>query len=120
MYGSCTHCQTEEALTPLMSDFLCDSCYIESTHEDFIEINKSNKTENEKSPLIGKKRLKEYRNFLFQRDPNCKLCLQSISNRKEASIDHIIPKSLGGTNDYDNLQLAHRDCNSRRGNKPLD
>lgn len=33
------------------------------------------------------------------------------------TIDHILPVSLGGTNDPNNLSLAHRCCNSRRGNR---
>ncbi len=32
-----------------------------------------------------------------------------------ATIDHIIPVSLGGTNHLENLQAAHQDCNNRRG-----
>jgi 5-methylcytosine-specific restriction endonuclease McrA len=31
-----------------------------------------------------------------------------------ASVDHIIPKRLGGTNDQHNLRLAHRRCNQNR------
>lgn len=34
-----------------------------------------------------------------------------------ASIDHIVPLSLGGTHTYDNIRAAHRVCNSRRGNR---
>lgn len=33
------------------------------------------------------------------------------------TIDHILPVSLGGTNDPNNLTLAHRCCNTRRGNR---
>lgn len=33
------------------------------------------------------------------------------------SIDHINPVSKGGSHTWDNIQLAHRVCNSRKGNK---
>lgn len=33
-----------------------------------------------------------------------------------STIDHIIPKSLGGTNAFTNLRAAHRKCNAERGN----
>lgn len=33
------------------------------------------------------------------------------------SIDHITPISLGGLHSWDNVQLAHRKCNSRKSNK---
>lgn len=31
------------------------------------------------------------------------------------TVDHLIPKSKGGTDDWDNLRPAHRSCNGRRG-----
>lgn len=34
-----------------------------------------------------------------------------------ATLDHIIPKSLGGSDEPTNLRCAHRICNSRRGNR---
>lgn len=33
------------------------------------------------------------------------------------TIEHLIPVSRGGTNDPDNLALAHRHCNTSRGNR---
>lgn len=32
-----------------------------------------------------------------------------------ATFDHVTPKALGGTGKQDNLMLAHKRCNSRRG-----
>jgi len=45
-------------------------------------------------------------------------------SRREAkklvcNIEHIMPRSLGGTNRGDNLCMAHMGCNVERGNSPL-
>lgn len=32
-----------------------------------------------------------------------------------ATIEHILPRSLGGTNDLNNLGIAHRKCNGEKG-----
>lgn len=38
-----------------------------------------------------------------------------------AEVDEIIPISRGGSPiEYENLQMAHRICNQRRGNKPME
>lgn len=34
-----------------------------------------------------------------------------------ASVDHIVPRALGGTNESDNVQLAHWICNSIKGHR---
>ena len=34
------------------------------------------------------------------------------------SVDHVVPKSLGGKDTLDNMRAAHRLCNLRRGNRP--
>lgn len=33
------------------------------------------------------------------------------------SVDHVVPISKGGKDEWDNIKLAHRGCNSSRGNK---
>lgn len=33
------------------------------------------------------------------------------------SVDHVIPRSKGGTDALDNLRPSHLGCNSRRGNR---
>lgn len=40
-----------------------------------------------------------------------------IAGKSYPSIDHIIPVSKGGSHTWDNVQLAHRSCNSVKHNK---
>lgn len=71
---------------------------------------------------IGDKSRRRIRTSLRARDgDDCYLCrgLMVFNNTKSedyATIDHILPRSQGGSNDLDNLKLAHRKCNLRRGN----
>ena len=37
--------------------------------------------------------------------------------KQRATIDHVIPRSKGGTDRPDNLQLAHARCNKIKGNR---
>ena len=43
--------------------------------------------------------------------------LSGRSLKSNISIDHIIPKSKGGTNDKSNIRLVNLDVNVARGNK---
>lgn len=61
---------------------------------------------------------------LAERDgTDCKLCGDPVDMELKfpdlwsPSVDHVIPWSLGGTHDPDNLQLAHLTCNCRKGNR---
>ena len=71
---------------------------------------------------IGKPKLSVYE--LAVRDGRrCNICNRKIDLSLSGmakwgpTIDHILPVSLGGTNDPNNLTLAHRCCNTRRGNR---
>lgn len=69
--------------------------------------------------------------LLFQRDKGiCKICgtmcdWKDVENKNGfavvgenyPSIDHIIPISKGGSHTWDNVQLAHKRCNSIKSNK---
>lgn len=64
---------------------------------------------------------------IYERDNwICQICGKRVSatlrypNQMSASLDHIIPLSLGGTHTKDNTQLAHFKCNTAKGIKGLD
>lgn len=56
----------------------------------------------------------------------CGICGQPVDkslkypNPMSPTVDHIIPCSRGGSDDLDNLQLAHRKCNRLKSDKMPD
>lgn len=61
---------------------------------------------------------------IYERDGwVCQLCGDPVdrdlgpSDVWAATLDHIVPRSKGGSDDFDNLRLAHRWCNSVRGDE---
>jgi 5-methylcytosine-specific restriction endonuclease McrA len=56
----------------------------------------------------------------------CHLCGEPVdmalprSHRMGATVDHVLPISLGGLDCATNVKLAHKSCNSRRGNRDVD
>jgi CRISPR/Cas system Type II protein with McrA/HNH and RuvC-like nuclease domain len=61
---------------------------------------------------------KQEKQFRLHRAQNglCALCGDDLK-LAEATFDHIIPKSKHGPSTIDNLQLAHRSCNNKKGDK---
>lgn len=59
---------------------------------------------------------KSTRRHLFRKSGCCAYCGEAFRTEREMTIDHIRPRSKGGTNHISNLALACRDCNQRKGN----
>jgi len=53
---------------------------------------------------------------MLRRKPYCNWCGDLLTT-KTATLDHIIPISLGGLNNRNNYTLACEVCNTKRGNK---
>lgn len=49
----------------------------------------------------------------------CPLCQQPYSKKRPPTIDHIVPKSLGGGLASDNRRVICRVCNNRKANHPI-
>lgn len=47
--------------------------------------------------------------------PECPLCHEAIKSQEDLTIDHIVPRSKGGTDAIENLQPTHKKCNSDKG-----
>lgn len=74
-------------------------------------------------PAVGKgKRVKRESSYkqdkkkLYVKCKICAICKVSFKNIKEATLDHKIPLMRGGSNQFDNMQLTHEKCNSKKGN----
>lgn len=48
----------------------------------------------------------------------CFVCKKHVK-RAEATLEHIWPKALGGTNSGKNLAISHERCNTLKGHKVL-
>lgn len=68
-------------------------------------------------------RISRARRFaIYERDGwVCQLCFLDVARDesrlwpRSATLDHILPRALGGSDADENLRLACRDCNTRRG-----
>ena len=66
-------------------------------------------------------------NKIFFRDKGrCHICNRKLNldrcvpEKRAATIDHVVPRSLGGVDEYHNAKLACFICNSTKGNKTID
>ncbi len=61
-------------------------------------------------------REKTYRLYLWNKKAKCFVCNGEIKKYSDCSIEHVFPRSLGGSSDFRNLSISHRQCNNFRGN----
>ncbi|HLZ75367.1 HNH endonuclease [Phenylobacterium sp.] len=63
--------------------------------------------------------VRENRTAIFERDGYaCQYCQKQLT-RFTATLDHIVPVSAGGGNEYANVTTACPGCNSKKAGKPL-
>lgn len=67
----------------------------------------------------------KYVPYLVARDGNkCGICTQPVNlelrfpDQMSRSVDHVVPRALGGADDVSNYQLAHYICNVRKHARP--
>ena len=67
---------------------------------------------------------RDIRESIYKRDQwECQICFESTSSRYTVgdhwapTLDHIVPRSKGGSDDPSNLRLVHSWCNSLRGDR---
>ncbi len=54
------------------------------------------------------------RKNLFEQDPTCALCKNTIVMFDDSHVDHIVPFSKGGLTKEENAQITHRYCNQSK------
>ena len=66
---------------------------------------------------VPKRRIRFSRYNIFARDRNtCQYCGKKFP-RSELNLDHVIPRSQGGTSSWENVVCSCHDCNRRKGGK---
>jgi hypothetical protein len=98
-----------------------DKAYVLEWHEDWIV--RSARWETQVPAVIMVKEFMKKKSSIrfskqnvFLRDGyKCAYCEIDV-NRKTATLDHILPTSLGGKTTFENSVCACADCNARKGN----
>ena len=103
--------------------YCSNDCYRQSDHGRLImrqarhrrRARMHNAQVEEVDPLVIAKRDK-YKCHICRKRVNMDLDVQDIYS---PTMDHLIPISVGGDHTYANIRLAHRICNSRKGNRAV-
>lgn len=63
---------------------------------------------------------KNYKKFKSEHGNVCYYCSETIKDKNNITVDHLIPKSKGGSSEDDNLVIACRRCNNKKGSMDED
>ena len=78
------------------------------------DVPKRTDIDHKREPTLSDKQM-----LFAKQNGKCKGCKTQFAIQ-HLTIDHIIPKSDGGHNEMDNLQLLCNHCNSVKGNRPME
>lgn len=57
-------------------------------------------------------------NIILERDGAiCAICFREFEDPLDATLEHWIPRAAGGSEDFDNLKVAHKKCNAWKGDR---
>jgi hypothetical protein len=96
--------------------------YVAETHKEFILDSKGIKWDLPKTMIVKKyvkhkPRFTPSRRNIFLRDEyHCRYCGEELGSN-ELTVDHILPKSRGGGNTWENLATSCVKCNSTKGDR---
>ena len=66
---------------------------------------------------VPKKRPKLCAKTIRERDGNCCQYTGKVLKREEGSLDHVVPRSRGGKDAWENLVWSSKDVNAKKGNR---
>jgi hypothetical protein len=91
---------------PLLSDWMLKAYFAYKRHEGPKPF---------PIPDGGNARMRKRLRVALRDDFKCKICFEDCPP-DVGTVDHIIPTSKGGRDTYENMQWAHRFCNTKKGN----
>jgi len=114
----CLECR--RTFTPINKYNYCADCYVK--YRDRMNMQRKQKPRRKDTRIRGTRpydspQYRNYRRQLLSMATLCGLCLKGKKVDDPFQVDHIIPISVGGSNELENLQIAHRSCNARKKDK---
>lgn len=115
----CVHCRAVVFKVSPRPNTSCDDCQRKLRRSRWEKENRAKRSRNS-----GTRAEKIDRLEVFKRNGwMCHLCWTTVDpslrapHPRSATLDHILPRSLGGLHTVENVQLAHYGCNSRKRNR---
>lgn len=113
---NCLHCgNIMPKWMRIDASYCSDECNFKAHGATRKMYRRKNETKIKGTPLVGRVEVAKKTNYL------CGICNEKVDLDVKhpdplfGSIDHIVPLAKGGSNDLDNLQIAHLKCNLSKG-----